>query len=109
MANRKRDKPILFYVTQNEKDFIDKNASLMKTKNIGAYIRKMAIDGQVVIKDYSQLKKMTSEINKIGVNINQLVKRVNQIGNVYQDDLQDIKEQLEKVWQLQKSILSSQL
>lgn len=109
MANRKRDKPILFYVTQNEKDFIDKNASLMKTKNVSAYIRKMAIDGQVVIKDYSQLKKMTSEINKIGVNINQISKRINSTSNIYEDDINEIKEKLQEIWQLQKSILSSQL
>lgn len=109
MSNRKRDMRIQFFVTQDEKNFIAKNAGLMKTKNIGAYLRKMAIDGQVIIKDYSELKNITAEINKIGVNINQISKRINNTGNAYENDMIEIKEQLEKIWQLQKSILLSQL
>ncbi len=109
LAKRKRDERIQFFVTQDEKEFIVKNASLMQTKNIGAYLRKMAIDGQVIVKDYSVLKNVTAEINKIGVNINQISKRINSTGNAYENDMNEIKEQLEKIWQLQKSILSSQL
>lgn len=109
LAKRKRDVRIQFFVTQDEKEFIVKNASLMQTKNIGAYLRKMAIDGQVIVKDYSVLKNVTAEINKIGVNINQISKRINSTGNAYENDMNEIKEQLEKIWQLQKSILLSQL
>ena len=68
----------------------------------------MLIDGYVIQVDYSDVKKMTAEIQKIGVNINQIARRVNATGTVYEADIQEIKERLAQIWQLQRSILSSQ-
>lgn len=51
---------------------------------------------------------MTAEIQKIGVNINQIARRINTTGTVYEADIQEIKERLAQIWQLQRSILSSQ-
>ena len=65
-------------------------------------------DGYVIQVDYSDVKKMTAEIQKIGVNINQIARRVNTTGTVYEADIQEIKERLAQIWQLQRSILSSQ-
>ena len=47
-----------------------------KTKNMGAYLRKMAIDGYIVNTDTTPLKKQYEEMHKIGVNINQIAKKV---------------------------------
>ena len=44
---------------------------------MGAYLRKMAIDGYIVNTDTTPLKKQYEEIHKIGVNINQLAKHIN--------------------------------
>ena len=41
--------------------------------NFGAYARKMLIDGYVVKTDYTTIKNLIKEINKIGVNINQIL------------------------------------
>ena len=35
----------------------------------------MAIDGYIIQVDHSDIKKMTAELQKIGVNINQIAKR----------------------------------
>ena len=43
MANRTRDIPIQFFVTAEEKKMIRKKMILSKTANMGAYLRKMAI------------------------------------------------------------------
>ena len=45
MANRTRDIPIQFFVTAEEKKMIRKKMILSRTANMGAYLRKMAIDG----------------------------------------------------------------
>ena len=50
----------------------------------------------------------TAELQKIGVNINQIARRINSTGTVYAQDLEDIKGALAQIWQLQRSILSSQ-
>ena len=58
---------------------------LVPTRNMAAYLRKIAIDGYIIQTDHSDIKAMTAEIQKIGVNINQIAKRVNATGSVYQE------------------------
>ena len=45
---------------------------------------------------------MTAEIQKIGVNINQIAKHVNATGSVYQEDIEEIKGVLVEIWRLQR-------
>ena len=51
---------------------------------------------------------LTAELQKIGVNINQIARRLNSMGPLYTQDVADIKEALAQIWQLQRYILSSQ-
>lgn len=75
-------------------------------KNLSAYLRKISIEGKIEIVDYSEIRKFVSEINKIGVNINQIVKRVNETKSVFREDIKDIQNKLEEIWLIQKYILS---
>ena len=65
MSNRKRNIQILFCVTPEEKKLIRKKMIQSKTKNMGAYLRKMAIDGYIVNTDITALKKQYEEKHKI--------------------------------------------
>ena len=69
---------------------------------MAAYLRKIAIDGYIVQVDHSDIKAMTAEIQKIGVNINQIARRVNSTGSVYQEDIDELKGALEEIWRLQR-------
>ena len=81
--------------------------ALLPTQRIGAYLRKMAIDGYIIYADTADIKAFTAELGAIGRNINQIAKRVNAGGSVYQADIQEIQERLEEIWQLQRRILLS--
>ena len=48
MAKRKRDVPVLFYVSKNEMELIQQKMQVFGTSNMSAYLRKMAIDGYVL-------------------------------------------------------------
>ena len=72
MSNRKRNIQILFCVTPEEKKLIRQKMILSKTRNMGAYLRKMAIDGYIINTDTTPIKQMYEEMHKIGVNINQI-------------------------------------
>ena len=73
---------------------------LIPTRNMTAYLRKIAIDGYVIQVDHTDIKAMTAEIQKIGVNVNQIAKRVNSAGSVYQEDIEEIKGVLAEIWPL---------
>ena len=79
------------------------------TENFGAYARKMLIDGYIIVVDYTEQKKLAAEINKIGVNINTVCRRINSTGRFYQDDIDELKEKMDAVWQLLKSKQSEEL
>ena len=65
MAKRKRNIQILFCVFPEEKKLIRRKMIESKTKNMGAYLRKMAIDGYIVNTDTTPLKKQYEEMHKI--------------------------------------------
>ena len=103
MAERKRNKEIHFYVTDEERMLIRRKMIESKTKNIGAYLRKMAIDGYIVNTDTIPLKKQYEEMHKIGVNINQIAKKVNSTGDLYPEEKQELKEMVKELWRILRS------
>ena len=108
MANRKRTFVLRVPVTPEERTLIQEKMAQIGTRNFSAYARKMLIDGYVVQVDTSDIRAQTAELQKIGVNVNQIARRINSTGTVYAQDLEDIKGALTQIWQLQRSILSSQ-
>ena len=91
MNGRKRTVQIKFRVTEAERDLILEKMKLIPTDNMAAYLRKIAIDGYIIQVDHTDIKAMTAEIQKIGVNVNQIAKRANATGNVYQENIEEIK------------------
>lgn len=108
MANRKRSIQMKFYVTEDEKRLIDEKMAQLPTRRYGAYLRKMAIDGYIIYTDTADIKAFTAELSAIGRNINQIARRVNAGAPAYQTDMEEIKERLDEIWQLQRRILSNQ-
>ena len=102
MANRTRKIVLRVPVTPEERKLIEQKMSLLHTKNFSAYARKMLIDGYIVNMDTTDIRAQTAEIQKIGVNVNQIAKRVNSTGSVYQEDIEEIKEVLAEIWRLQR-------
>ena len=107
MANRKRKFVLRVPVTPEERALIQQKMAQLGTKNFSAYARKMLIDGYIVHIDTGPVRAQTAELQKIGVNINQIARRINSTGTVYAQDLEDIKGALAQIWQLQRYILSS--
>lgn len=105
-TQRERKNKIEFYVNDEEKSFILEKMKVAKIKNLSAYLRKAAIDGKIEIHDYSGLKEINYNLRKIGVNINQIAKRINETNSIYQSDMEDIQRKVNEVWRTQKFILS---
>ena len=103
MSKRKRNIQILFCVTPEEKTLIRRKMIESKTKNMGAYLRKMAIDGYIVNTDTTPLKKQYEEMHKIGVNINQIAKKVNTTGDLYPEEMNELKEMVKELWRILRS------
>ena len=73
--------------------------------NMSAFIRKMAIDGYVIKLDLTDIKEVSRLLRINSNNINQYAKRANETGNIYLEDIKEIQDQQEKLWEIMKEIL----
>ena len=87
MAKRKRDVPVLFWVSAEELELIRQKMQQYGTENLSAYLRKMAVDGYVVQLDLPELKELVSLMRYSSNNLNQLTRKVHETGRVYDADL----------------------
>ena len=107
MANQKRNIQMKFYVTEEEKRLIDGKMAQFLIWRYGAHLRKMAIDGNIIQLDTTDIRRMNTALPAIGRSINQIAKRVNAGGGTYKADMREIQERLDEIWQLQRRLLSS--
>ena len=105
MENRKRNLQIIIRVTEEERALIEEKMQQIPTLNLSAYARKMLIDGYIITLDLQEVKGHTAQLQKIGVNINQIAKRINETGRIYADDMDEIKRAIEEVWRLERRLL----
>ena len=80
MAKRKRDIQLKVRVTPEERAMIEAKMAQLGTTNMGAYLRKMAIDGYVVKLDLPELRELVSLLRYSSNNLNQLTRRVHETG-----------------------------
>ena len=108
MANRKRTNPVQFYLDDDEQYILDEKFRVSGLKSKSAFLRKLIMYGYVYDVDYSYLRNYNTELGRISSNLNQIAKRVNSTGNIYQEDMDEVKELMNEVWRTQKSMLSKQ-
>ena len=106
-ANRTRKNELKIYLSDNEKNILDRKVELSKRKSVSDYIRTLILFGFVYV-DYSYLRQYNETLGKISGNMNQIAKRVNSTGNVYEEDMAEVKAIMEQVWKTQKAMLKKQ-
>ena len=90
-ANRTRKNELKIYLSDNEKNILDRKVELSKRKSVSDYIRTLILFGFVYDVDYSYLRQYNETLGKISGNMNQIAKRVNSTGNVYEEDMAEVK------------------
>ena len=67
------------------------------TTNMGAYLRKMALDGYILRLDLTELKEMLSQLRYMGNNVNQIAKRANEVGVIDEMDIRGVSKRQERM------------
>ena len=106
MKKRKRPERIVFYVTPEEKELIHAKMDQLGTGNMGAYLRKIAIDGYVVNLDLPELRELTALLRRSSNNLNQLTKRVHETARIYDADIEGLRMEYDKLVDAAAVILS---
>ena len=100
-----KDILIRFLVSKEHKELIQEKMKLAGTTNMSGYLRKMSLDGYIIKVDLSCVNEMTRLLSNATNNINQITKRVNETGNVYQEDISEVKAKVNDIWDMVNQLL----
>ena len=76
-------------------------------QNMSAFIRKMALNGYMIIPEWPELKGVLSLHSRISNNLNQYAKKANETGNIYREDIAELKEMHDEQTKLLRKTLKS--
>ena len=108
MKNRSRKNELKLFLSDDEKYILEQKWKLSGMKSRSAFIRHLILYGYVYDVDYSDLREYNTNLARIGNILNQIAKRANMTGNIYNDDIKEVKELMSEIWHTQKSMLSRQ-
>ena len=102
---RNRNVQIIFWVSENEKSMIEEKMAQAGMTNLSAYLRRIAIDGMIVRLGLPELKEMVSLLRYASNNINQIARRMNESGRIYDTDLEQVVQNQEQLWDMANRVL----
>lgn len=105
MEKRRRRVKLMTRVTEEEYAQIQARMALVGTGNLSAFLRKLALDGRIVLLDMDEIKTLVSLLRRTSANVNQIVKRVNSTSRVYESDLTEMQNRLGEVWAVLDEVL----
>jgi Bacterial mobilisation protein (MobC) len=95
-SDRKGKARVALYFNEEDLLKIDEKAKLAKMDR-SKLIRKLSLEGDLVIYDFKSAHDLIYEINKIGVNVNQLAKKANEIQSIYKSDIDNLQREYENL------------
>ena len=103
--NLRRKNQQIFRVDDDELNLIHEKMKMANIRSKERYFRKMVLDGYVIRTDFSDVRETIRLLSNSSNNLNQISKRVNSTGNIYADDIKDIEDNYELLWEQIKIML----
>ena len=86
-------------LSQEEFEAIERKFQNSGLRSRSEFIRTLIFEGIIVRISEDELKEIHRLVNNIAGNVNQIAVRVNSTGNIYAEDISEVKEGLQKIWQ----------
>ena len=98
--SKKRKRPIHLHVmvTEEERALIEARMAEAGIRNMGAYIRKMALNGYVLNVDLSPVRELVSLQRRCANNLNQVAIHANTYG-VYPEEIKMLQRDYAALWE----------
>ncbi len=103
---REKDQMLHFRVSRQELERIQQKKSEIGIRNMGAYLRKMAMDGVCIQLDLgNELTEIRSLLGRCSSNLNQYARVANTSGSIYAEDIRDLQQLMTQIWDNQRELL----
>ena len=95
-----------FRVTPEEAAIIKQKMAAAGVKNRSAFFRTMVLNGYLLRLDLPELRKAVRLIGRLSGNVNQIARRMNEKGNIYDSEIDDIVRGEKEIVETMGQILS---
>ena len=102
----RRSKLLHFAVTEEEANIIDEKMKQLEIRNMSAFLRAMVLNGYVLKLDLPQLREMIRLLANLTNNVNQIARRVNEHGSIYESEIDEIQEKVNQLLCMMNQLLS---
>lgn len=102
---RRRNIPIYFMVTPQENEQIQQKMMSAGFSNMGAYLRKQAIDGYVLQVELEGIQEAIRLLRINTNNLNQIAKRANETRSIYKEDIKELQDRYSQLWETMRTIV----
>lgn len=92
MRKAKRNNNLHFAASDDELKDVDQKMKSLGMKNRSEYLRLMALQGYIVRLDFSQIHDLIRLLGNMTNNLNQIAKRLNAHGQIYETEIDEIQE-----------------
>lgn len=94
----KRTIEVKFRVTPSEREVLNRKMREYGTKQLGVYLRRMALEGKVVQTDVSGVNALVTLMRYAGNNLNQLTKKAHETDSIALDGVLALQKQFDGIW-----------
>ena len=103
----KRKRPVHLHVMVSEEELaqIRKRMEEAGVRNMGAYVRKMILNGYVLNIDLSPVRELVSLQRRCSNNLNQIAIQANTYGGVYPDEIKTLQKDYADLWEPLRELL----
>ena len=95
----KRTRSVQVRLTQEEYDFLEQKFQLSGYKSKSEFMRIAFFDTLIVKFSTEDMQELLRLVRSISNNVNQIAVRVNSTDKVYREDMDNIMDGVERIWQ----------
>ena len=95
---RVRSVPIYVWVRPDELEVIRERMAEAGVRNLGAYVRKMALNGYVLHVDLTPVRQLVSLQRRCSNNLNQVAIQANTYGGIYPEEIAALQRDYAALW-----------
>ena len=95
-----------FKTTETEAEIIKKKMKSLGITNTSAFLRSMVLNGYILKLDLPQIREMIRLLSNMTNNLNQIAKRMNAHGQIYETEIDEIIQKQDELWQMINRLLT---
>ncbi len=95
-----------FLTTTSEDAIIHQKMERSGIQRKSVFFRAMVLNGYLLKLDLTGLRELLRLMKNLTNNVNQIARRLNERGSIYETEIDEIKERLDEIWDLLNELLT---